>query len=79
MSAKEYNLWIADYNIEPWGEIRSDYRAAMIAKTSLLPHSEEDFNIEDFIVKFEEKPEQTPEQIFKTLGAYTLGMGGKVE
>jgi hypothetical protein len=81
MSAKEYDLWIAEYEIEPWGEVRSDYRAAMIAKTSLLPHYEEEFDLEDFIVKFgnaKPKEKQTPEQAFAMLKNYTMSMGGKV-
>ena len=83
MSAKEYTLWLADHDIEPWGEIKADYRAAMICKMSLMPHVEQDFDLEEFIVKLEtveSKPEskQTPEEVFTMFKNYTLAMGGKV-
>ena len=82
MSAKEYNLWLADYMIEPWGDVRADYRAAMICKMILMPHYEKEFDLEDFIVKFESvkpKQKQTPEQMFALLKGHTMAMGGKVK
>jgi len=79
MSAKEYNLWIADYSIEPWGEIRSDLRAATIVKSNIIPHTSKDIKLADCMLDFKPVIEQTPKQIYSSLKAFTLGMGGKVD
>ncbi len=38
IGAKELNEWIAFYEVEPWGSIREDFRAGMIAEAAVLPH-----------------------------------------
>ena len=30
MSAKEMNEWLAYWAVEPWGEVRADYRSGLI-------------------------------------------------
>ena len=79
MSAKEYNLWIAEYNIEPHGEERSDLRAGTIVKSNLIPHSKKDIKLKDCMLNFEPPKKQTPAEMFNSLKSYTIAMGGKVK
>jgi hypothetical protein len=79
MSAKEYNLWIAEYNIEPHGEDRSDIRAGTIVKSNLIPHSKKDIELKDCMINFEPPKKQTPAEMFEMLKGHTAAMGGKVK
>ena len=53
MSAKEYNVWVADYRIEPFGERREDLRTATIVQSNLAPHSKKEVKLKDCILNFE--------------------------
>lgn len=53
MSAKEYNVWIADYQIEPYGEARADLRAGTIVQSNIAPHSKKVIKLKDCILDFE--------------------------
>lgn len=33
VTAQEFALWLAEYAREPWGEVRSDLRAGIVAST----------------------------------------------
>lgn len=79
MSAKEYNLWIAEYQIEAYGQERGDLWAAMIVKSNLMPHSKKDIPLKDCMLNFEQPKKQTAEDMFSVLKNYTIAMGGKVE
>ncbi len=79
MSAKEYNLWIAEYNIEPHGEERSDMRAGTIVKSNLIPHSKKDIPLKDCMLSFEPTKKRTAKETFTMLENYTIAMGGKVK
>jgi len=59
MSAKEYSTWIAEYQIEPYGELREDLRSAMIVQSNLAPHSKEEISFEDCMLNFEPPKVQT--------------------
>lgn len=78
MSAKEYNIWLADYQIEPWGDIRDDLRAASIVQSNLMPHTKKDIPLKDCMLNFEPKKKQTPQEMFSMLKGHTIVMGGKV-
>ena len=79
MSAKEMNLWIADYQIEPWGEERADLRAGTIVKSNLMPHSKGDIKLKDCMLNFEPPKKQTWQDMSKVLQRHTIAMGGKVK
>jgi len=79
MSAKEYNLWIAEYGIEPHGEERADLQAGTIVKSNLIPHTKKDIPLKDCMLNFEPPKKKTPEEIFAMLRGYTKAMGGKVK
>jgi len=79
MSAKEYNVWIAEYQIEPYGELREDLRAGTIVKSNLIPHSKKDIKLKDCMLNFEQPKKKTPKEIFAMLKGYTAAMGGKVK
>ena len=79
MSAKEYNLWIAEYNIEPHGEDRADIRSGMIVQSNLAPHTKKDIKLKDCVLNFEPPKKQTPKEMCAMLKGYTAAMGGKVE
>lgn len=38
IDSREFAEWVAEYRIEPWGEIRSDLRAGIIASSVLAPY-----------------------------------------
>ena len=39
IDSREFAEWVAEYRIEPWGELRSDLRAGIIASAALAPWS----------------------------------------
>jgi hypothetical protein len=59
MSAKEYNEWIADYQIAPYGELRDDLRTATIVQSNLAPHSKDAIAFKDCMLNFEPPKKQT--------------------
>jgi hypothetical protein len=79
MSATEYNVWLADYQIEPWGEDRADLRAGTIVKSNLIPHSKKDIPLKDCMLNFEPPKKQTWQDMSKMLKGHTAAMGGKVK
>ena len=79
MSAKEYNVWLADYQIEPWGEDRADIRAGMIVQSTRVAYSKKEVKLKDCIMNFEPPKKKNPKEIFAMLKGYTLAMGGKVK
>ena len=79
MSAKEYNEWIAEYQIEPWGDLREDLRAGMIVQSNLAPHSKKDIKLKDCMVNFEIPKEFDWKATRDDLKARTIALGGKVQ
>jgi hypothetical protein len=71
MSAHEYAEWIAFSRIEPWGEERADYRAALICKVLAdinTPKGKQPMKLTDFLLKFDqEKPTQSTEEMIGTV------------
>ena len=74
MSAKEYNLWKADYLIDPWGEEREDVRAGLIVQSNLSPHSKEPVLLKDCIVNFQPPKKQTWEEQRDMCAAHAAAM-----
>jgi len=53
MSAKEMNLWKADYMIEPWGDERQDLRIATVVQSNLTPYTKKKIKLKDCMLDFE--------------------------
>jgi hypothetical protein len=56
MSAKEYNLWRADYLIEPWGEERADIRVGLVTQSIRAANSKDPVNLKDCIMDYNIEP-----------------------
>jgi hypothetical protein len=78
MSAKEYNIWLADHLIEPWGEERADLRAGTIVKSNIMPYSKKDVKLKDCVLNFEPPKNQDWRDWQKALHDRTRALGGKV-
>lgn len=76
MSAKEYLLWCADYQIAPYGEAREDLRTASIVQSNIMPWTKKTVKLKDCMLNFEPKKKQTPEEMMSMLTDYTKAMGG---
>jgi len=79
MSATEYNEWIADYQIEPWGDLREDLRIATVVQSSLAPHSKENVKLKDCMLNFEPPKEFDWKATSDLLKSRTIALGGKVK
>lgn len=82
MSAKEYNVWVADYSIRPWGEELQDYRIGMVTQAVRATNSKEAVHIKDCIPTWEaveEKKEFDWKAASAACKAHTVAMGGKIE
>ena len=78
MSAKEYNIWIAEYNIRPWGEELQDFRIGMVTQAVRAANSKDAVHIKDCIPVYQEaKKKQTPEEMFSILQNHASGMARK--
>lgn len=64
MSSAEFAEWQAYNRIEPGEPYRSDLRAALISQTiaNFLKSKGPMFKLEDFLLKFEQKKQQTVEE-----------------
>jgi hypothetical protein len=81
MSAKEYNLWIAEYSIRPWGEELQDYRIGMVTQAVRSANSKDPVHIKDCIPLYEtvkEKKEFDWKAASAACKAHTQALGGKV-
>lgn len=61
LTAKQFREWQMFYDLEPFGEVRDDYRTAsivaMIANVNRDPKKrKEPYKLEDFLLKFGEQP-----------------------
>ena len=79
MSAKEYNLWIAEYAIEPYGQDREDVRSGMVVQSIRAQYSKQGVTLKECIVNFEPPKKQTWQDMSSILGRHTAVMGGKVK
>ena len=78
-TAKWFRGWEMYYELEPFGELRADYRAASIVQMLYNINRGKDqkaLSIQDFLLfaEKEKKPEQTPEQKFKILQLWAAAM-----
>jgi hypothetical protein len=78
MSAKEYNMWLADYRIRPWGDDLADLRVGMVTQSIRARDSKKAIYMKDCIPMFEEQSEpQDMLKVSKLLRARTKAMRGK--
>ena len=63
MSSREITEWMAWYSIEPFGEVRSDMRAAMIAGYVAAGAGAKNIKLEDFMLNFEPPKVMSPEEM----------------
>ena len=80
MSAREYNLWIAEYGIEPWGQDREDIQYGLIVQSIRAANSKKGVTLNECIVNFEpQKKKMDWRQWQESLKSRTIAMGGKVK
>ncbi len=85
VGADELAEWQATYRMEPWGEQRTDWGAALIAWMVYQANrgkNAPDRPLTDFLPKFGDEEEQerpTAEQIRSRLMGVTAMMGGRIE
>lgn len=61
ISKAELIMWMADYNLDCWGEAREDLRNAINCYTSASAAGCKNIRPEQFIINYDE-PKLTPEQ-----------------
>lgn len=67
--------------VEPWGEWRADYRAALICYTMYRLLAAKDsprMSVDDWIPDFEPAKELTPEDFVQKLLGMTAAAGGEI-
>ena len=86
MSSHEFSEWQVYASSEPFGEVRDDYRAALIAcviaNANRDPEKQsEPFEVKDFLLNFGEDDDrndskQTPEDIWYMLKTWAIAAKG---
>lgn len=78
IDSQELTHWLAYYRLEPWGEWRSDARAATICSViaNALRTRGPAVGPEKFMLKFEGDKRQTPEEMAERLATFTAMVGG---
>jgi hypothetical protein len=75
MDGAEFAEWQAYYNIEPFGELREDWRSAQVPYmlATMFGKKGKKVNFQDFMLQTEaQKPKQTYEQMESTLKSIAL-------
>ena len=72
LTARQFLEWEAYAELEPFGEIRADYRAASIARTVAEVNRDpkkrsEPFEIEDFLLRFRDEAGRRREQTWQEM------------
>jgi hypothetical protein len=84
MTMPEYRLWLAEYELEPWGEHRDDLRAGIIASTIANVNStKRTFKPSDFMIDWsrnvrQEVQEMTDKEMERMAMKCTVMMGGTI-
>lgn len=65
LTAKEFSEWFAYAQIDPFNELRADYRAAAIERTvfNVAVEAKHRHKLEDFLLRFGQEPEKTEAQL----------------
>lgn len=81
ISSRELTEWREFYRLEPFGEERADYRAALIAAVIANANrrkGQKPFAVKDFMPDFEGRPREprTPEQLLSVAEMLNAALGG---
>ncbi len=86
VTSEELTDWLAFSRLEPWGDERADYHAAMICMICYQMWRGKNsprMKLEDFIIKFlsegRDAEPKTSEQLNTMLQGYTAAAGGKIK
>lgn len=81
ISSAEFAEWIAYDRLEPIGDRRSDYQAAVIAYVTAQCHSSKRLDPAEFLKMFEFGPNRpaSADDIASKLKAFTIAKGGTVK
>lgn len=89
MSSREFTEWAAFYGMEPFGDLRGDLQAGVVAATVAEVNRDrkrrrEPFTPADFLLRFgekEEKKQPPPDasELFQQFRAWAIGAGAKVK
>lgn len=65
MSSREFAEWLAFFRLQPYGEMREDFRfarlMALLANVNRDPDTSREFTHEDFMPKFEDPEPDEPD------------------
>lgn len=80
MSAKQFREWIAFYELEPFGDIRADYRSAQVVQVIAAVNRGKDQKVptlqECLLSDGHEKPKQTWQEQERIMKMWAIGPGG---
>lgn len=82
MTRREYNLWVAQYGLEFWGEARTDFGFGQVAAVTATAHSTRRvYKPSDFMPDFQRQyqPPQTQDDMMAAAMKATRLMGGEVK
>jgi len=84
LSTREFDEWLAYYQIEPWGEERGDVRAGIIASTIANVNRNpkqrrKPYSPKDFMPVYDKPPkrQQSTEEMLRMAEMITAAMGGQ--
>lgn len=75
MTNAELVLWMAEYNREPWGELRQDLRMGRVCEVTVNSHNAKaKTRPKDFLFKWEREAAKTPDQMKAACQAWVAAM-----
>ena len=78
MDSREISEWMAYYSMDPFGEVRADYRMAMLAclTANINRGNGQPFKVSDFMPEFGPKKQQTVQEMKALLMGMAVKHGG---
>lgn len=73
LSADEYRLWLAMYELDPWDEQRADMRIAKLICAVLAPHTRQSLSPSEFML-FPDDAHDIPDDVSAAEQAMMLKM-----
>ncbi len=82
MGASEFRDWQTFYELEPFGDVRADLRAGIVAATVANAHRDprkgKPARPQDYMLQFEPKPPRTAQSMYEQMKALVMATGGKI-
>lgn len=77
MSSAEFTEWMAYYQLEPFGQERDNWHAAVIASTmaNVMRTKGRGVDVDDFMLKTKPARKQTPQSIYQAFRAWAVANG----